>query len=260
MERTEGRPAGPLAVTAPTGFTAPELIAPPGFRARTVDAPGGALTLFESDDVDRDLDAAIARGGPTPYGRVLWPSAAACARVLVELATRISAKSVLELGCGTGLVSLVAMRAGLQVMATDVDEGALIAARAAAATLPAATLPAATLPAATFPAAGALTTTTFDVRSSDPLPPADIIVAADLLYEEVLAAALARRCIEALAEGAHVIVGDPGRLFRTRFDGLVREGAALGKAEPRWIAHDDVGDVVVTILSPRTIHRATGGR
>lgn len=214
--------------------------APAGFRAREVDAPGGSLTLFESDDVDRDLDAAIASGGPTPYGRVLWPSAAACARVLVALAARTKARTVLELGCGTGLVSLVAARAGLDVLATDVDDGALVAARAAAARVS---------------MTGTFRAAPFDVRGVVPLPAADIVVAADVLYEEVLAAALARRCVQALATGAHVIVGDPGRVFRTRFDVLVREGASLQREEPRWMPHGDV--VVATLVPPPP---ARGGR
>jgi predicted nicotinamide N-methyase len=237
VERAEGRAAGPLAVmTSPPANVAD---APSGFRARIVEAPGGAVTLFESDDVDRDLDAAIARGGPTPYGRVLWPSAVACAASLLALAPRISATSVVELGCGTGLVSLVALRAGMDVVATDVDDGALEAARAAASRLS---------------TSGTFRAARFDVRGAEPLPAAHVVVAADLLYEEVLAAALARRCIEALAAGAHVIVGDPGRVFRTRFDVLVRDGAALAADEPRWVQHDDV---VVATLSPRP--RPQGG-
>lgn len=208
--------------------------APKGFRARQVDAPGGPVTLFESDDVDRDLDAAIARGAPAPYGRVLWPSASACAAVLLELASSGAVKSVLELGCGTGLVSLVAARAGLDVLATDVDEGALTAVAASA----------------QVSAGSALRTAVFDVRGAASLPRADVVVAADLLYEELLAAALARRVREALASGAHVIVGDPGRVFRPRFDALVADGASDA---PTWRAH---GDVAVALLAPR----AQGGR
>lgn len=214
VERAE-RAAGPLAVSAP----------PPGFRARTVEAPGGALTLFESDDVERDLATAIACGSHAPYGRVLWPSAIACARVLGTM----KPCRVLELGCGTGLVSLVAARAGHDVLATDVDDAALAAVRSAAQL-----------------ARVRLRTATFDVRGAEPLPVGiDVVVAADLMYEEVLAAALARRVIAALAAGACAVLGDPGRVFRARFDALVRDGASLPRGAPVWRAD---GAVVVTML------------
>lgn len=222
MERAERRAAGQVVVT-------PLPVPPPALRAREVDAPGGPVVVHESDDVDRDLNEAIARGGPTPYGRVLWPSAHACARVVLELAAKIGARTVLELGCGTGLVSLVAARAGLAAHATDVDDGALASVRASAAV-----------------ARLDVATSRFDICSADRLPEtATIVVAADLMYEELLAAALARRVREARDQGAWVVVGDPGRVFRARFDSLFTP-------KPEWLAPESeaTGGVRVATLAP----------
>lgn len=183
------------------------------FQPRTVDAPGGPITVFESADVERDLDEAIAASGPTPYGRVLWASAPCVTQVLSSLP--LAGRRVLELGCGTGLVTLFAARAGAHVLATDVDEGTLEAVRLGAQALDHA-------------AAARVSTAFFDVTSAAPLPRvagevADVVVAADLLYEELLAAAAARRVAEARGQGSVVVVGDPGRVFRKRFEGLVAD-------------------------------------
>lgn len=209
---------------------------PEGLRPRTVPAPGGPLVVFESDDVDRDLNDAIARGAPAPYGRVLWPSAHGCASALLPLlrahrSAHGEPASVVELGCGTGLCALVAARAGAAVLATDVDEGALSAVRAAAGQFPGARL----------------STAIFDVRSGTPIPPADIVIAADLLYEEVLAGAMARRAAEALERGSIVIVGDPGRVFRARFDSLLRDRGATPDWRPSS-REDPTDPVVVAVL------------
>lgn len=176
-----------------------------GLRPRTVDAPGGPITLFETDDADRDLDEAIAANRHAPYGRVLWSSAPCVSAVLAGLS--LAGRRVLEIGCGTGLVSLVAARAGAHVLATDVDEGALEAVRRGAAALAG--------------LAGSLETAPFDVRGPAPLPASDVVVIADLLYEELLAGAVARRVAEARARDCVVLVGDPGRVFRGAFARLL---------------------------------------
>ncbi len=53
---------------------------------------------------------------------------------------------------------------------------------------------------------------------SVPLPPADIVCAADILYEKSTGIALAKRCIEALERGSRVVIGcSPGRPGRPAF-------------------------------------------
>ncbi len=55
----------------------------------------------------------------SPYFGVLWPSAVALAIYLTEHPELVKNKSVLELGCGQGLPSLVACHLGGFVLATD---------------------------------------------------------------------------------------------------------------------------------------------
>src|SRR4051812_46485300 len=54
-----------------------------------------------------------------PYFGILWPSAEALAWYLADHPELVKDKSVLELGCGLGLPSLVAAHLGGAVLATD---------------------------------------------------------------------------------------------------------------------------------------------
>lgn len=202
--------------------------APPvRLKARAVNAPGGPIEVFETVDISRDLDAAIAAGTVAPYGRVLWASAVCVAKVLAR--EPLAGRSVLELGCGVGLVSLVAARAGAQVLATDVDPGALEATRRGVDQL--------------GPAGARVCVEHFDVESALQLPPADIVVAADMLFESPLALAVARRALEALARGSRVLLGDPGRAGR---DVLVSslDAAGVVPTVERVEAPPDAADVL----------------
>lgn len=51
----------------------------------------------------------------------------------------------------------------------------------------------------------------FDVCSEEPLPECDVMVAADVLYNEHLASHIGRRCVEALGKGAKLLVTDSQR-------------------------------------------------
>lgn len=64
-----------------------------------------------------------------PYGVVLWPAAIALAHEVATRAGEFRAKSVLELGAGTGLPGIVAASLGAAVVQTDRHELALHACR-----------------------------------------------------------------------------------------------------------------------------------
>lgn len=173
--------------------------APPGRKERIVDVEGVRVRLLEAADVDSLLDDAIDSGGPAPYGVVLWPSAVAVARRLVT-GGDLAGRRVVDVGAGTGLCSLVAAKLGAEVLAVDVDEKplALLAEAAKAEGL-------------------TLKTSTFNLLDNAPLPEGEVVVFADLLYEQVLAKGCARRALEAHRRGSRVLVGDPERAFRDTF-------------------------------------------
>ena len=123
-----------------------------------------------------------------PYGSVLWPAAAAVAEYLFGSSEGISRnalqhRTLLELGAGTGLVSIAAVIAGYKrVIATDYEQ------------IPLDFLGFAAEQINTDVPTGVMETRLFDMCEHEvPLPAADIIVAADVLYLPATGRALARR-------------------------------------------------------------------
>jgi predicted nicotinamide N-methyase len=149
-----------------------------------------------------------------PYGAVLWPAAWAVAKYLLTTGTLgsrnmedapLKGVSIVELGTGTGLVSIAAALGGAQVLATDYEPLALALTQYSAQTFHGKTLH--------------IETQLLDMCDYDtPLPKADIVVAADIMYEPKTGIAMAYRAVEGLKQGSRVIVGDsPGRPGRPAF-------------------------------------------
>jgi len=156
-----------------------------------------------------------------PYGAVLWPAASAIASYMMTNLSLpydsvdddnkpLQGLSVLELGAGTGLVSIAASLGGASsVLATDYETVPLRLLEYAANNL--------------NPSDGDVTpisTALLDLcdYDSSPLPEADLVVAADIMYEPITGRAMARRAVEALKQGSRVLVGDsPGRAGRPAF-------------------------------------------
>jgi predicted nicotinamide N-methyase len=126
----------------------------------------------------------------------MWRSGIALARHVDGLGLR--GKRVLELGCGLGVPSLAAARAGADVVATDEEEEAieLLARNADANGLK-------------------LGTGAFDFRGDAPPPgPFDLVIAADVLYEEASVGPLIE-LLPLLAPAA--VVASPDRVPFERF-------------------------------------------
>ena len=154
----------------------------------TIARPRSAEDLIDEGEYERDERL--------PYWAELWPSA----HVLAEhLAARdLRGLRVVELGCGVGLPAVVAALGRAEVLATDWYADALAFVQANAA------------------AAGARVETLL-VDWADPprdlllRPAADLVVGADVLYEERNAAALAALVPRILAPQGELVVADPRR-------------------------------------------------
>jgi len=90
-----------------------------------------AVNMRSATSFDGD-DAALPHGKRIklmPIGSILWPSALALCQALVEEPALVAGKSVLDLGCGAGLCSVLAARLGARVTASDAhpDMEALVA-------------------------------------------------------------------------------------------------------------------------------------
>lgn len=87
-----------------------------------------AFTLEAPRDLDALLDKAAAEDPQAvdgiPYYAFLWPAARGLAEYLWERRVDLKGKRVTELGCGLGLPSLAAAKAGATVLATDFHKDA----------------------------------------------------------------------------------------------------------------------------------------
>jgi predicted nicotinamide N-methyase len=178
---------------------------------RHVDTPSGPLRLLQPREVAEVPDDGEVQWAPiAPYWAVLWRSGVALTRELA--ATDLRGKRVLELGCGLGLPSLAAARAGAEVLATDIDAQAL------------------ELVAVNADVNG-LTVETAAVDWAAPQllverAPFDLVVAADVLYEETGVSQLTA-LLPLLA--TNVWLADPGRPTADTFLGHL-EGTTESEA------------------------------
>jgi len=134
---------------------------------------------------------------PSPFWAYPWPAGAALARVILDTPDYVAGRRVLDFGCGGGITSLAAARAGAaHVIANDVDPWALAVARLAA-------------------SAQDLTITPLlaDLTSADALPECDVVLCADLGYERSVAPAQRALLERAHNSGATIIVADAGRAY-----------------------------------------------
>lgn len=98
-----------------------------------------------------------------PYWSFCWGAGQALARWLLAEPGRVAGKTVLDFGCGSGVVAIAAALAGARAIACDLDAGALAAARENAR------------------GNGVQLAYLDDLNKLD--PPVDLLLAADILYD-----------------------------------------------------------------------------
>ncbi|HET7553157.1 MAG TPA: methyltransferase [Gemmatimonadaceae bacterium] len=188
-------------------------------------APRSAEDLLSEDDFERDERL--------PYWADLWPSSYALADRVASEDGRPGGRPLrlLELGCGLGLVTIAALTADFEVLATDYYADALLFTRANA----------------------------WHVLGKDPAVrlvdwrdlPADLgkfdrVVAADVLYEERYTTIVADTVVRTLSPSGTALIADPGRSALPAF---LRECEARGlvvASVESWRYAE--GDVRQTIL------------
>ena len=181
------------------------------FRVAQTEVPirGHALSLLHPASAEELINEAdFERDERLPYWAELWPSSRVLgARVLEETG---NGRSLLELGCGSGLVSTCAALARFHVCVSDYYEDAVRFARLNV------------WRNAHCVARGLM----LDWRRLPiDLPRFDVVVASDVLYERPYGALVARVIAAALGPGGTAIVADPGRVGR---DDFIREIGRVG--------------------------------
>lgn len=166
-----------------------------GGRTVNLEKPRNADDLISEADFVRDERL--------PYWADLWPASVVLADYVLRERALLGAvpdgprPTALELGCGLGLVTLAAQRAGYDVTATDYYDDAL-----------------------RFAARNTLRHTgerpavrLVDWRAlPDDLGMFDLVLAADVLYERAYAAFVAEAIARALTRTGRALVADQGRV------------------------------------------------
>ncbi len=177
-----------------------------------------ALEVGHLTDFDQLYEELIARGDEhddvtderIPYWSELWPCAIAMADFIQHNPSLVAGKDVLELGCGAGLAGLSAHAAGGRVVYTDYLQDALDFA--------------AYNWQLNFPGE-AVTTTVLDWRQPDAAHAADVVLGADIAYEEQSFQPILDALKILTRPGGTVLIAEENRFFAR---GFLAELARLG--------------------------------
>jgi predicted nicotinamide N-methyase len=180
---------------------------PPGLPAgaaadlveETLLLAGREIRLLRPRDGDALLDEVLAEDDPAddrlPFWAELWPSGSALAAAVAE--RPLAGSRVLELGCGLGLVSVLAAAGGASVLAADQSREAVAFTTANA-------------------ARNGVEVRTVVCAFERPEPllsgaPWDLVLAADVLYEPRTIPVLLDLLPRLVGPGGEVWLADPGR-------------------------------------------------
>jgi predicted nicotinamide N-methyase len=162
------------------------------------DVPG--LRLHLGDDVTtvwhRTGEFLRLADPPLPYWAFAWSGGLGIARHLVDHPEEVAGRSVVDVGTGSGLCAIVAARLGAgSVQGIDIDPFAAAAVE--------------------LNVRANRVRVGFSGRDplGDPPPACDVLLAGDVSYEGPMAERMTAWLRSAAANGARVLVGDPGRAY-----------------------------------------------
>ena len=209
----------------------------PGEFIRAHTRPGRPLlvpevTLLVADDVVALWEALeqehTGPGTEPPFWAAAWPGGLALARYVLDHPDVVAGRTVLDLGAGSGLVSVAAAMAGAaRVIPSEVD------AYGRAATI----VNAEDNGVGPFSLAG-------DLLDDEPDPAVDVVLAGDVCYDRVMTERVLPFLGKAWLGGAAVFLGDPGRPY------LPKEGLVA-------VAAFDIPDTESSPTHPTQVRRTT---
>lgn len=193
---------------------------------------GQEVKVFAATNIDELLDHLISKGEGhddvqderIPYFVELWPSAIRLAELILEGSIKLEGRSVIEIGCGSGLAGLAAGLAGTEsVLLTDYLPDALEFAR---------NMWNLNLK---RPAMTAL----LDWRDPVVDAPYDVILAADVAYEERNFQPLIDTFNKILAPNGVIYLTEPSRAVAKPFVGMLQENGFTLSTESASVFHQN---------------------
>ena len=196
------------------------------------EVPG--LRLYLGDDVTalwhRTGEFLGLADPPLPYWAFAWSGGLGIARYLLDHPQEVARRSVVDVGTGSGLCAIVAARLGAtSVYAVDVDPFAAAAIE--------------------LNARANRVRVGFGGRDhlGEPPPACDVLLAGDVSYEGPMAERMTAWLRAAAANGANVLIGDPGRVYLP--DGLERV-ATYRVRTSREIEEAELTEATIYTISP----------
>jgi predicted nicotinamide N-methyase len=199
---------------------------------------GVTLELECLENLDRTIDDVFAwlerTGTPElleelcPYFGVIWPSARTLAQYITERGDEFKDASVLELGCGLAVPSLVAAKLGAHVSATDYHPEVPRFLKRNLELNRISELRFAALNWQRPPLESSAQAQILQEKY-------DWVIGSDILYERSHPAQVARAIASYSAPGGRIVVTDPARPYLQAF---VDEMKALGYRENSWVENE----------------------
>ena len=181
---------------------------------------------------------------PPPYWAFAWAGGQALARYILDNPTTVAGTRVLDLGSGSGLTAIAAMRAGAaHVLAADIDALALAAIDLNAA------------------ANAVAVEATRENLLAGATGRFDIVLVGDLFYERTLAERVLAFIEAASANGSEILVGDPRRSYfpKDRFCQIAEYAVPVTRElEDAEIKRTAVWRLSIFPLSPSFAGRGSG--
>jgi predicted nicotinamide N-methyase len=160
-----------------------------------------------------------------PYWAELWPSAIGLSRFLIRQPELLANKSVMELGCGLGLTSLIsALHHPSRHLLTDYEPGALMLSRR---NFERNNLP---VPAMQI----------MDWRDPEPDAMFERIVASDVIYEERFFEPLINMFRIFLEPGGLIILAEPNRSIAGRFFRMLKDNGFQSQVTDEIVSQNGV--------------------
>ena len=169
--------------------------------------PSKLMEMWWSADLDPSAAAVKKDKIGDPFGVIMWPGSILASKELVKRRHDVENSTVLVLGAGTGVEAQCAALLGAsKVIAVDISTLTLKLLRFGA---------------EKAGVGDVVEAVQFDLFSGDPLPECDILVAADVLYNEELAQQIGIRVVEALSRNPDsppcLLITDSQRFHGTDF-------------------------------------------